>query len=148
MQKPSHRIVSWAFAALGLTLWFTSLWNQNMVNPSNNFMVQSATSSVVVDKQAIHGVALQDIRCETQYVSTPSVPSNVTIRIQTLDGWNLVDLPAWYLYYPQAWLNGSSDYILQVGEEGYGIARNVPAGEYTSSSALVGPSGELISCTP
>lgn len=45
-------------------------------------------------------------------------------------------------------MNGSYDYVLQVSGEGYGIMRNVPAGEYTSSSALVGPSGELISCTP
>ncbi|MFA7284793.1 MAG: hypothetical protein WC004_03140 [Candidatus Absconditabacterales bacterium] len=148
MQKTSHRMISGAFAALGLTLGFTSLWNQNMVNPSNSFIVQSTSSSAVVDEQVIHGVALQDVRCETQYVSTASVPSNVSLRVQVLDEGNPIDLPAGYLFYPQAWLNGSYDYILQINGEGYGIIRNVPAGNYTSSSALVGPSGELISCSP
>gem|GEM_PF-6813232 len=56
-----------------------------MVNPSNSFIVQSTSSSAVVDEQVIHGVALQDVRCETQYVSTASVPSNVSLRVQVLD---------------------------------------------------------------
>ena len=111
-------------------------------------MVQSIPSSIVEEEEVVHGVALQDVGCDTQYVSTPSVPSNVSVRVQVLDGWNPIDLPAWYLFYPQAWVNGSYDYVLQINGEGYGMIRNVPAGEYTSSSALVGPWGELISCTP
>lgn len=54
-----------------------------MVNPNNSFVVQS---SPVMDKQAIHDVAVRDIRCQTQYVSVANAPSNVTIRIQVLDG--------------------------------------------------------------
>ncbi len=156
MNKTMKWLVSWATGALGLTLWFVSLWNQNLngVNFVTQSVPRTAITSASIDavssaaSSQTHLVASQAISCETEYVVYSSAPSRVLIHVQVYDNGAAASLPVGYLFYPQARINGTNNYVIQIGANGEGWVANVWAWTYTTSSALVWPNGELIGCRP
>lgn len=174
MQNTARWILSWAFATLGLAVWFSSLRNQDMTlwiyKSGNWFTTQSAEWGVRyaapvqeapqpqederyetdADRNVPMELPVDEglIRCQTQYVVQSWEPATVLVRAALYQDDVLITLPNWYTFYPQARINGPRNFIVSMNDDGEGAASLVPAGTYVAASALVGPDGELISCMP